>query len=106
VNGCAFCVTLRERAALALTDAVTKLGEHGVPDDVWNQARVSWSEEEVANVGPAHPAPVCRHSPFLPLHGGAGGRSARRSAEGCAANDGPRGGSRSARGGARAGERE
>ena len=26
-----------ERAALALTDAVTRLGEHGVPDDVWDQ---------------------------------------------------------------------
>ncbi|GAB3943592.1 hypothetical protein GCM10027614_32480 [Micromonospora vulcania] len=63
LNGCAYCVDMhsrdalgagessrrlfavaawreapffdeRERAALALTDAVTKLGEHGVPDDV------------------------------------------------------------------------
>ena len=79
LNGCAFCVDMhsrdalangessrrlfavaawreapffdeRERAALALTDAVTRLGEQGVPDDVWEQARKSWSEEEVANL--------------------------------------------------------
>jgi AhpD family alkylhydroperoxidase len=79
LNGCAFCVDMhsrdalangessrrlfavaawreapffdeRERAALALTDAVTRLGEHGVPDEVWEQARKSWSEEEVANL--------------------------------------------------------
>jgi AhpD family alkylhydroperoxidase len=65
VNGCAFCVDMhgtsasssgepvrrllalaawresaffdrRERAVLALTDAVTRLGEGGVPDDVWD----------------------------------------------------------------------
>ncbi|HTF49338.1 MAG TPA: carboxymuconolactone decarboxylase family protein [Pseudonocardia sp.] len=46
----AVCFTPRERAALALTDAVTKLGEHGVPDEVWNEARAWWSEEEVANL--------------------------------------------------------
>jgi AhpD family alkylhydroperoxidase len=40
----------RERAALALTDAVTRLGEHGVPDDVWDQVRAVWSEEETANL--------------------------------------------------------
>jgi AhpD family alkylhydroperoxidase len=40
----------RERAALALTDAVTRLGDHGVPDDVWDQARAVWSEEETANL--------------------------------------------------------
>lgn len=39
-----------ERAALALTDAVTRLGEHGVPDDVWAATRKSWSEEETANL--------------------------------------------------------
>jgi AhpD family alkylhydroperoxidase len=67
LNGCAFCVdmhstdamqagedprrlyavsvwrespwfTAAERAALDLTDAVTRLGEHGVPDDVWEAA--------------------------------------------------------------------
>ena len=65
LNGCSFCVDMhtreamaagessrrlfavaawreapffseRERAALALTDAVTRLGEHGVPDEVWD----------------------------------------------------------------------
>jgi AhpD family alkylhydroperoxidase len=40
----------RERAALALTDAVTRLGEHGVPDDVWDEVRAVWSEEETANL--------------------------------------------------------
>ncbi|MFD0522482.1 carboxymuconolactone decarboxylase family protein [Paractinoplanes durhamensis] len=80
LNGCAFCIdmhttealadgeqarrlfavaawreaesffTAKERAALALTDAVTKVSEHGVPDDVWNEAVKEWSEEEVANL--------------------------------------------------------
>lgn len=79
LNGCAYCVDMhsrdalragedsrrlfavsawreapffdeRERAALALTDAVTTLGEHGVPDDVWDDAVKHWSEEEVANL--------------------------------------------------------
>jgi AhpD family alkylhydroperoxidase len=79
VNGCALCVNMhshdalsagesverlfqvaawhdavvftpKERAALALTDAVTKLGEHGVPDAVWDEARAQWSEEELANL--------------------------------------------------------
>ncbi|HEX5542300.1 MAG TPA: carboxymuconolactone decarboxylase family protein [Micromonospora sp.] len=40
----------RERAALALTDAVTRLGEHGVADEVWEQARKAWTEKEVANL--------------------------------------------------------
>jgi AhpD family alkylhydroperoxidase len=79
LNGCSFCVDMhsrdaleagessrrlfavaawreapffdeRERAALALTDAVTRLGDDGVPDDVWDQAVKAWSEEEVANL--------------------------------------------------------
>jgi AhpD family alkylhydroperoxidase len=79
LNGCAYCVDMhsadaltagedsrrlfavatwweapffdeRERAALALTDAVTRLGEHGVPDDVWDQATKAWSPEEVADL--------------------------------------------------------
>ncbi len=79
LNGCAFCVDMhsregtgagedprrlfavaawweapffddRERAALALTDAVTRLGDRGVPDDVWDRATAHWSEEEVANL--------------------------------------------------------
>jgi AhpD family alkylhydroperoxidase len=46
----AVCFTPKERAALALTDAVTKLGDAGVPDGVWEEARAHWSEEEVANL--------------------------------------------------------
>ena len=79
INGCAFCVdmhsrdalaagedsrrlfgvaawhdapfyTEKERAALALTDAVTRLGDGGVPDDVWDTAAKHFSEEELANL--------------------------------------------------------
>lgn len=79
LNGCAFCVdmhsrdalaagessrrlfavaawreapffTERERTALALTDAVTRLGEHGVPDEVWDAAAKVWSEKELADL--------------------------------------------------------
>jgi AhpD family alkylhydroperoxidase len=79
LNGCAFCLDMhaqeafadgehqrrvlavatwrespffdeRERAALALTDAVTRLGDHGVPDDVWDEAVKHWSQEEVADL--------------------------------------------------------
>jgi len=79
LNGCAFCVDMhsrealaagedsrrlfavaawrespffseRERAALALTDAVTRLGEHGVPDEVWDEAIKAWSEPEVVDL--------------------------------------------------------
>lgn len=79
LNGCSFCVdmhsrdalaagessrrlfavaawreapffTERERAALALTDAVTRLGEHGVPDEVWDAAAKAWSEKELADL--------------------------------------------------------
>lgn len=79
INGCAFCVDMhsrdalaagessrrlfavaawwetpffdeRERTALALTDAVTKLGEHGVPDEVWDAAAKVWSEKELADL--------------------------------------------------------
>ncbi|EFC82042.1 carboxymuconolactone decarboxylase family protein [Parafrankia sp. EUN1f] len=79
LNGCAFCVdmhsrdalaagessrrlfsvaawhespffTERERAALALTDAVTRLGPDGVPDDVWNTVTKVWTEQEAANL--------------------------------------------------------
>ncbi|MFB6718747.1 carboxymuconolactone decarboxylase family protein [Kribbella sp. NPDC056345] len=39
-----------ERAALALTDAVTKLGDHGVPDDVWDDAVKHFGEEGTVNV--------------------------------------------------------
>ena len=79
INGCAFCVDMhtrdalangessrrlfavaawreapffdeRERAALALTDAVTELGQPGVPDDVWDGALSPWSQQEVAGL--------------------------------------------------------
>jgi AhpD family alkylhydroperoxidase len=79
INGCAFCVdmhsrdalaagedsrrlfgvaawhdapfyTERERAALALTDAVTRLGDDGVPDGVWDAAAKQFSEDELANL--------------------------------------------------------
>jgi AhpD family alkylhydroperoxidase len=79
LNGCSFCVDMhsrdalaagessrrlfavaawreapffdeRERTALALTDAVTRLGEHGVPDDVWDAAAKVWSEKELADL--------------------------------------------------------
>jgi AhpD family alkylhydroperoxidase len=42
--------TERERAALALTDAVTRLGEHGVTDDVWGAAAKHFEEAELAQV--------------------------------------------------------
>ncbi|WP_412540626.1 carboxymuconolactone decarboxylase family protein [Longispora sp. K20-0274] len=79
VNGCAFCVdmhtrdalkngedarrlfavsawresswfTAEERAALALTDAVTRLGEDGVPDDVWAAATELFTDKQVADL--------------------------------------------------------
>lgn len=79
LNGCAFCVDMhttdglregmdvrklfavsvwreapffdeRERAALELTDVVTRLGEHGVPDEVWAGAVGHFGEEGVANL--------------------------------------------------------
>jgi AhpD family alkylhydroperoxidase len=79
LNGCAFCIdmhsrdalangessqrlfavaawreapffTPQERAALALTDEVTRLGETGVTDQTWQEARKVWSEEEVTNL--------------------------------------------------------
>jgi AhpD family alkylhydroperoxidase len=79
LNGCAYCVdmhtkdarlageaeqrlyavpvwretpffTPRERAALAWTDAVTRLGSGGVPDDVYEEARDHFDEEELAKL--------------------------------------------------------
>ena len=87
LNGCAFCVdmhsrdalaagestrrlfavsawreapffTARERAALALTDAVTRLGEDGVPDTVWEEAVTVFPEERRAN----------RFAPIAPIN--------------------------------------
>jgi AhpD family alkylhydroperoxidase len=79
INGCAFCLDMhvkeatihgerplrlhhlaiwresplfspRERAALAWTESVTKLGEHGVPDDIYEEARMQFSEKELAEL--------------------------------------------------------
>ena len=79
VNGCAFCVdmhskdaradgeteqriyaipvwretpffTPRERAALAWTEAVTELGPHGVPDDIYAEACAHFSEIELVHL--------------------------------------------------------
>ncbi len=79
INGCAFCVdmhirdarriglseqkvhgltvwretpfyTARERAALALAEAVTKLGDHGVPDEVYDEAARLFDRHELARL--------------------------------------------------------
>jgi len=42
--------TPRERAALALTDAVTRLGDHGVSDAVWAEAAEHFDEAELAQL--------------------------------------------------------
>jgi AhpD family alkylhydroperoxidase len=44
----ASCYTPRERAALALTDAVTFVSETHVPDDVWEEAAAQFDERELA----------------------------------------------------------
>ncbi len=42
--------TERERAALAWTEAVTLIAEGHVPDDVYENARAHFSEEELSNL--------------------------------------------------------
>jgi AhpD family alkylhydroperoxidase len=44
----ASCYTPRERAALALTDAVTLVRETHVPDEVWAEAAAEFGERELA----------------------------------------------------------
>ncbi|MBN2623668.1 MAG: carboxymuconolactone decarboxylase family protein [Acidimicrobiales bacterium] len=39
-----------ERAALALTDAVTRLGAEGVPDDVWGAATEVFDQYQLAHL--------------------------------------------------------
>jgi alkylhydroperoxidase family enzyme len=39
-----------ERAALALTEAVTKIAEGGVPDDVWAAAAKYYNEAQLAGL--------------------------------------------------------
>lgn len=79
LNGCAFCVDMhvkeaklagerelrlhhvaiwresplfdaRERAALAWTEVLTKLGEHGVSDAEYDAARAAFSEKELSDL--------------------------------------------------------
>jgi AhpD family alkylhydroperoxidase len=79
LNGCAFCVDMHttdalasgedarrlfavsvwrespfftdaERAALELTDAVTRLGEHGVVDEVWEPVVAAYGEATAAEL--------------------------------------------------------
>lgn len=79
MNGCAFCVDMhvkeakingerelriyhvpiwresrlfspRERAALEWTEAVTKLSEHGVSDEVFQRVREQFSEKEISDL--------------------------------------------------------
>ncbi|MDU2239964.1 MULTISPECIES: carboxymuconolactone decarboxylase family protein [Paenibacillus] len=40
----------RERAALAWTEILTKLPEHGVPDEVYNRVREQFSEKELSDL--------------------------------------------------------
>jgi AhpD family alkylhydroperoxidase len=77
LNGCAFCLDMHvkeaaihgerplrlhhlaiwresplftpaERAALALTESLTRLGEHGVPDGIYEEVRMHFSEKQTA----------------------------------------------------------
>lgn len=42
--------TPRERAALELTDTITMIGEHGVPDPVYERAAAELAPSELANL--------------------------------------------------------
>jgi AhpD family alkylhydroperoxidase len=42
--------TDRERAAFALTEAVTLIGDDGVPDDVWAQAQHQFDDAEMVHL--------------------------------------------------------
>ncbi|HEY0467093.1 MAG TPA: carboxymuconolactone decarboxylase family protein [Polyangiaceae bacterium] len=79
LNGCAFCLDMhvkeakihgerelrlhhvsiwresalfsaRERAALAWTEILTQLPAHGVPDEIYNQARAQFSDKELTDL--------------------------------------------------------
>ena len=79
INGCAFCLHMhtrdarargeteqriylldawresplyseRERAALAWTEVLTRLPEHGVPDDIYERVRTQLSEKELSDL--------------------------------------------------------
>ena len=83
INGCAYCIDMhtkdaraageteqrlylvqvwreaasmyseRERAALAWAEEVTRIGEHGVSDDVYQQATQAFSDEELVHLNMA-----------------------------------------------------
>ena len=40
----------KERAALEWTEVVTKLSEHGVPDDVYDRVRAQFSETQISEL--------------------------------------------------------
>lgn len=42
--------TERERAALEMTEYVTRIGEEGVPDDTWNRAKAVFDEHEMVQL--------------------------------------------------------
>ena len=65
INGCSVCVDMhaqelkkagetdrRERAALALTEAVTRIADRSdaVPDDVWNEAAKYYDEKAISGL--------------------------------------------------------
>lgn len=79
INGCAFCIDMhvkearihgerdlrvhhiqvwrestlfsdRERAALEWTEAVTKLGEHGISDEVYNRVKQQFSDKDLSDL--------------------------------------------------------
>jgi AhpD family alkylhydroperoxidase len=79
INGCAFCLDMHwkdaraageseerlymlgawresplyspgERAALALCEVMTRIADHGVPDDVWESAREHFDEAELGQL--------------------------------------------------------
>lgn len=40
----------REQAALALTEEVTRIGEHGVSEETWQKVRAAFSEQETVQL--------------------------------------------------------
>ena len=40
----------RERAALELTEALTRISEHGVSDEIYERVRAQFSEDEIAHL--------------------------------------------------------
>lgn len=44
------CYTDQEKAVLELTEAVTRISEHGVPEEIFNRIRTFYSEKETADL--------------------------------------------------------